>query len=457
MLPEAVLEVIDPLLGRFGRRRIRLDKSPFLIGRAPDNDLLLLDHRISRRCGAIVFADGCFRFEDRGNKHGVFINDQRIDSHSLGDGDTISFGVADSYQLVFRLSAVSFSQDEQVPVLASPDHRLGQVSLLLEATAFVHSQLPIQEVLAALVDRAVEVSGAARGALLQIQDEGKLQPVLARQNGARPLAIGDVRFTWEMESEVKAAIETRQSIFSASTAPEAAIEAGYPTTELGHGLYSACVPLFTQSEMRDGGPGIESEQEQLLGVVYLDSPHDLRFPGQRILDALAVQAASVLGNLRLLQREQERQRMNQELAIAREIQQGLLPKSFKERSHLQVAGINRSCLSVGGDYFDLIELGPARTAFIIADVSGKGLGAALVSSLLQGTFSGLALGHEPAIMFNHANQFVIDRTEGARFATLFFGILDASGRLQYLQRCQQEKTVGGILHQKRHIRQEDRS
>jgi sigma-B regulation protein RsbU (phosphoserine phosphatase) len=89
-------------------------------------------------------------------------------------------------------------------------------------------------------------------------------------------------------------------------------------------------------------------------------------------------------------------------------------------------------LSVGGDYFDLIELGPDRASFIIADVSGKGLGAALLSSMLQGTFSALALGHEPARMFSHANQFVVDRTEVGRYATLFFGTLDALGRLQYI-------------------------
>ena len=110
----------------------------------------------------------------------------------------------------------------------------------------------------------------------------------------------------------------------------------------------------------------------------------------------------------------------------------MLPKSFKELAHLQVTGINRPSLSVGGDYFDLIELGPERTAFVIADVSGKGLGAALVTSMLQGTFSAITLRPELPAIFEHANRFICERAEVERYATIFFGVLTADGELQYV-------------------------
>jgi serine phosphatase RsbU (regulator of sigma subunit) len=125
-----------------------------------------------------------------------------------------------------------------------------------------------------------------------------------------------------------------------------------------------------------------------MGLLYLDGPYSKlgalsaiaafvnpvadppQFQQRRqILSTLAVQAAGALTSARLMQRELERERVKQELEIARGIQQALLPKSFKELAHLQVTGINRPSLSVGGDYFDLIELGPERTAFVIADAS----------------------------------------------------------------------------------------
>src|SRR2546426_2440510 len=91
--------------------------------------------------------------------------------------------------------------------------------------------------------------------------------------------------------------------------------------------------------------------------------------------------------------------MEQELTIARDIQQALLPREFPRWPHLQVSGINQPCLTVGGDYFDVVELGSNRAAFIIADVSGKRLGAALVTTMLQSALIGRAVGQQGADVF----------------------------------------------------------
>src|SRR5207302_5608429 len=153
---------------------------------------------------------------------------------------------------------------------------------------------------------------------------------------------------------------------------------------------------------------------------------------RQILDALAADAASILDNARLVERERERQRLEQEINIARDIQQALLPRDFREYPHLSVTGFNLPCLSVGGDYFDVFPLGDGRTAFLIADVSGKGLGAALLTTMLQGALSGMTLGTDPARLFNHLNRFLCDHAEVGRYATMFFGILDAKGSLEYI-------------------------
>ena len=177
-----------------------------------------------------------------------------------------------------------------------------------------------------------------------------------------------------------------------------------------------------------------SSSSDLLGILYLDSRHPAAFSGleRQILDALALEAASVLDNTRLLKKDRERQRLEREVAIAREIQQALLPRDFGRQPYVKLTGFNQPCLEVGGDYFDLIDLDDGRTAFLIADVAGKGLGAALVTALLQGTFSALTLGQEPARVLDHINRFLCSHSDVGRPATLFFGILDADGKLEYV-------------------------
>jgi sigma-B regulation protein RsbU (phosphoserine phosphatase) len=176
------------------------------------------------------------------------------------------------------------------------------------------------------------------------------------------------------------------------------------------------------------------QRGQFLGVLYLDSRRPAAFSklDRQLLDAFTDQAASILDNARLVARERERQRMEQEINIARDIQQNLLPRNFRDYPYLSVVGCNFPCFSVGGDYFDVFPLGEKRTAFLIADVSGKGLGAALLTSMLQGVISGMTLGTDPARLFDHLNRFLCNHAEVGRYATMFFGILDEQGALEYI-------------------------
>jgi phosphoserine phosphatase RsbU/P len=168
--------------------------------------------------------------------------------------------------------------------------------------------------------------------------------------------------------------------------------------------------------------------------VYLDSRRPAAFSKleRQILDALAVEAASILDNARLVEYERQRQRLEQELSIARDIQQALLPRGFRDSPHLTVSGVNLPCLSVGGDYFDVFPMSDDRTAFLIADVSGKGLGAALLTTMLQGALSGMIMGADPAGVFKHINNFLCEHAEVGKYATIFFGALGRQGDLEYI-------------------------
>lgn len=97
-----------------------------------------------------------------------------------------------------------------------------------------------------------------------------------------------------------------------------------------------------------------------------------------------------------------------------------------------MTGTNWPCLGVGGDYFDVFSLNEHRTAFLIADVSGKGLGAALLTTMLQGALSGIRMGADPSGVFHHINSFLCEHSEVGRYATMFLGILDCEGHLEFI-------------------------
>ena len=104
-IPKAILEVIEH---DGSRRTVPISQSPFLIGRGVEagNHLQLTDSRISRSCAAVVCTDGTFHLEDRGSRHGLFVNGKKMEPGPLREGDTITFGVSDSCQLVFRAGPV---------------------------------------------------------------------------------------------------------------------------------------------------------------------------------------------------------------------------------------------------------------------------------------------------------------------------------------------------------------
>ena len=435
-IPEVMLEVVDAV---GPARLVRVTYSPFPIGRGAEagNDLQLVDKRISRHSALLVYADGVFRLEDRGQRHGLFVNGEKIQVRELRDRDEITCGGGDSPKLIFRAGQFQ----EAVPELLTRLERaatmdpgardLRQLSLLLEATALLQSPLSLEEVLGAMIDRAIAITNADRGLLLEARAKDSLHPMLARKAGRRSLPAEG--FDASQTAIAQAVKQHRSVIEEDMSQAEAALREAHSVERLN--LQSViAIPLTSLSRVRSTEATFVGGSGDLLAVLYLDSRLPAAFSrlDRQILEALSREVAGVLDNARLLRKEQEQRRLLQELDIAREIQQALLPKDFQTFPQFEVAGINQSCLAVGGDYFDLLELSRDRTGFVIADVSGKGLGAALVTSMLQGTLSAMTLGQQPDNVFNHVNRFICAHSQVERYATLFFGILDRSGQLEYI-------------------------
>jgi len=436
-IPEAVLELVE---SDGTRRLVRVSESPFLIGRGTEagNHLQLGDKRISRNCAALVFAEGGIRVEDRGQRHGVFVNGEKVeDPRPLREGDAITFGGADSLRIIYHAGQLQESLPqllarlERAATLEPGARDLRQLSLLLEASALLQSHLTLEEVLGAMVDRAITITNADRGLLLEVDPQGELIALLARKAGGQGLPTENFEAS---QTAIKKALQQQHSLVEEDVSQADTI------LKEAHSLYGKqirsviAIPLLSLARLRATDVTYVSAPGDLLGLLYLDSLRPASFSRleRQILDSLSLEVAGVLDNARLVLGERERRRMEQELSIARDMQQALVPKGLRSLPHFQATGVNQPCLAVGGDYFDLMELNRDRGAFVIADVSGKGLGAALVTSMLQGTFSAMTMVQEPASVFSHVNRFLCAHSQVERYATLFFGILDAAGGLEYV-------------------------
>lgn len=125
----------------------------------------------------------------------------------------------------------------------------------------------------------------------------------------------------------------------------------------------------------------------------------------------------------------EKEAMERELEIAREVQRELLPRSFPEVEGLELAGACQPAIGVGGDYYDFLAFGEQQVGLVIADVSGKGIPAALLMAGLQGSVRSTAVpGVSPREVNGRLNDMLYRSSSSARYATLFYGLYDAHRR-----------------------------
>lgn len=174
------------------------------------------------------------------------------------------------------------------------------------------------------------------------------------------------------------------------------------------------VPMTIQGITR----GIMLLGKRMTGASY--TVKDLEF-----LSSLGNLAMISLENIRLFEETLEKQRLEEELKIASEIQQGLLPKALPVIPRYQIAAKTIASKQVGGDYFDVVQLDDHRYLLVIADVSGKGTPAALLMSNLQATIRALApLDITIADATARVNDLIYDNTSADKFITFFWAILD---------------------------------
>ncbi len=417
------------------RRELGLTKIPFTIGRQAGNDLILRDTRVSRQHAVIVTDNGSYVVEDRGSRHGTYVNGARIERHALRPNDRIEFGPQSAYALIFASGESALPQllkrVETPAPAAAPARELRNLNLLLEVGRGLQSGLALDEILATVVDAAINVIAAERGFLFLRNDAGEVEFCVGRDRMQRSLDKNEAVSQSVIEKVLR---HPRELCLTDSRAdPRFSGQQSILNLELRSII---CLPLRRMAGLRSSTTTVVNHSQETLGVLYLDSRKPVAAFSEmdrQLLQVLAGEASTAIENARLFTAARAKERLDQELAIARSIQQALLPKGFKQYDFFQVTGLTLPCEQVGGDYFDLVEIPGRRYGFVVADVSGKGVSAALLTSMLQGAFSTTAsLGQPPERIAQHVNGFICQRAEVNRYATLFYGVLDPSGEFTYV-------------------------
>jgi phosphoserine phosphatase RsbU/P len=420
------------------RREMALTSSPFRIGRQAGNELTLRDSRISRQQAQILSENGSWILEDLGSRHGTFVNGEKVLRHELQPKDKIDFGMSDSYRLVFIGEGATIEElvervEARAPTQAG-SRELYHLGVLLEVARTLGTGLSLEDVLTAVVDAAIQVTRTERGVLLTAGAPGEeLQMVVARDAQRSTLRPDQVRVS---QSVVKRVATTRRELIVSDTGDDAG---GMSQTESVARLELhtvVAIPIDKLPVIETLDATISTRQGELLGVLYLDShaPSSAFSELDReVLRTLAREAATVIENARLFAAARAKTRLDHEIEIASGIQRTLLPKSLPDLPELAVSGSTLSCHSVGGDCFDVISLGGGRFGFFVGDVSGKGISAALLATLLQGVFfTTAAMDISLPGVFSRVNQYLCERSGEDRYATVFYGILDKQGRFEYV-------------------------
>lgn len=421
----------------FGNQReVEISRTPFTLGRQSDNDLVLLDSRISRRHASILKDELGYVLEDAGSRHGTFVNGKRLEAPCrLKPGDRISLGVTDTY-------ALSFGEDEAVlpgllakfekaaaPGSAPQLHHLG---LLLQMAQMMLRAPALEEVLLTLLDSAIQLTNAERGLLFLTEGENELKLRLARGKGGVYLSSETKDFSRTVVERVSASGQ-EEVILEDESSGRTPMETGIIRT----GMRAIMAVPLQKLHMGDAtGTTFIGSPPELLGLLYLDTrsqPAAVTGLDRQVLQTLAVEGSTVIENARLFRLARAQERIQHEIFLARNIQQSLLPRELPQSDYFQVSSLTRPTDAVGGDYYDVVELLDGRWGFALADVSGKGLPAAMMAASLQGAFGAVAAGApELNDLFARVNDYICDHTPLEMFATLLYGVLDRQGIFEFV-------------------------
>ncbi len=304
------------------------------------------------------------------------------------------------------------------------------VAVLLDAIAQVSASRDLESLLDYVVDAAVKTTKAERGLLVLVNDDGTQEVRIARTRDGEALADGERYST----SSVKRVVEMHEPMRTTVSADSNALDLGASVFDLKLRAVM-CVPLGT-SEDSSQSPETTSAGGNHRGALYVDSKAATReFTDENLalFNALAHHIGIALENARLSLQAVEKARLENALQIASEIQSGLMPKAPKTLPGFDVFGWFLPAEHATGDFYDFVATRDGRLAVVVGDVTGHGIGPALITASAQaGLRSYAKVLPDPAAMVTLLNQDLAERMDDDMFLTLCLAVLHSDGRVQFV-------------------------
>ncbi|MEE8111500.1 MAG: SpoIIE family protein phosphatase [Acidobacteriota bacterium] len=442
--PEAVAATAAPARGNLSsllihdspseERTLPLNRDRIRMGRKGDNDLQFLEKHVSKFHAEILRNRDHFLVRDADSKAGLFVNGKRVRECRLADGDVIQLGLAPYPNLVFQDGTATHSSTTQLLSILQEtpgEQGIEKLARFLEFNQILGGKFTLEEILENVVDMAVELTGAERGFLLRKSAGDGLDCLVARNNEPAPIPSSEVRIS---ETIVRNVLETGKAEVHSDVQEEFSLLEQESVVALN--LRSAAgLPLWRFDLPQ--GEGFRAEpSNEVFGVLYLDSQekgNPFSRIDQGILETLARNASSVIENSRLLRETEKKRRMEEEMRKAQEVQEALMSQPLWDEPHFQVSGSCTPCLQLGGDYLGQFRMPDGRCCLVIADVSGKGMPAAITAAALQGMMAvETTMKQSLATLVERINKALCGLTMDGQFATLFCCTLDKTGELRYV-------------------------
>ncbi len=292
------------------------------------------------------------------------------------------------------------------------EHDRRNVRALLESVRELYGRQAPAELQRRVVDRAISVTGAERGMLFLVGEDEQLRAAVARKGGADvPL---DMPHSGTVVNKVWSSGKSFHTVDTAE-ASQSSLSASIVALKL---LSVMAVPLPVKGKVA--------------GVLYVDSTarsREFTDADMTVFEVLGGMVAVAVENARLLGEEEKKQRYEEELRIAQLIQTQLFPRKLPQGPDFQIAAVGRPCEETSGDYYDVLQLKNGNVALVVGDVSGHGVGPALLTSSTRALLhSYVHMGMDLVQVVENLNQFFVRDAPDDKFMTFFVGMFDPRSR-----------------------------
>lgn len=404
-----------------------ITRTPFTVGRVPESDIVLTHPYVSRRHAEIVLEEDGYYVADLGSRYGTFVNGQQLTMrHRLTPSDTIHFGSTGGPALIMRsedqdsISSLHQILDE-MPDAGASVKGLEKLRWFVESARKLNATGSVDQILSALLETTLQLTKAERAYVFLGSDAGQMKLALGQASDGGMLADDSTVSHGAMNQAMRTASDyIVTDTMSAEQRSESIVAHSIRTV--------ICIPL-----RRPRGGSVARETE-LLGALYLDNrlrAGSLTEIDSDLLKAIATDAAALIDNTQLAVAEQNERRHREELSIAAGIQRSLMAIKLPILSYAEITARWLPCREVGGDFFDVVTHGDS-VSIVIADISGKGISAALLASTLQGMIYAQLAAHQPlADIVSTANRYICEKGIG-KYATMIILRLGSDGQMEFI-------------------------